>query len=80
MKKASIAAIAGAVLLLTSSVASAQVCILGVLAAAAYVNAHENRELTQKEAATCGVSYLFDKPEPKANDKPKKVARHAKPH
>jgi hypothetical protein len=78
MKKTTIAAISATILLLTSSVASAQVCVLGIFAAAAYVSAHENRELTSKEAMTCGVSYLFDKPEPKA--KPKKIARRVKHH
>lgn len=78
MKKATIAAISAAILLFTSSIASAQVCVVGILAAAAYVSAHENRELTSKEAATCGLSYLFDKPEPKPAKK--KVARHAKHH
>jgi len=76
MKTTSAAAIAAAILLVSSSIASAQVCALGLIAAAAYVSAQEHRELTSKEAMTCGISYLVDKPEPKA--KPKKVARRAR--
>ena len=79
MKKAAIAALPAAVLLFTSSMASAQFCVLGIFAAAAFVGQHENRELTSKEAMSCGLSYLFDKPEQKV--KKKKVARrHAKRH
>ena len=74
MKKAAIAALSAAVLLFTSSMASAQFCVLGIFAAAAYVGQHENRELTSKEAMSCGLSYLFDKPEQKV--KKKRVARH----
>ena len=78
MKKTGIAALAAAAFLFTSSMASAQVCIVGIFVAAAYVGQHENRELTSKEAMTCGLSYLFDKPEKKA--KKKKVARRGKRH
>ena len=81
MKKAGIAALAAAAFLFTSSMASAQVCIVGIFVAAAYVGKQENRELTSKEAATCGLSYLFDKPAAKAKTKKKKkVARRAKRH
>ncbi len=78
MKRTSVAAISAAIILFSSSIASAQVCVLGIFAAAAYVGAHENRELTSKEAMTCGISYVFDKPEPKA--KPKRIARRTKNH
>ena len=78
MKKAGIAALSAAILLFSASIASAQVCVVGIFAAAAYVSAHENRELTSKEALTCGLSYLFDKPEQKV--KPKKVAHRIKRH
>jgi hypothetical protein len=75
MKKTIVAAVAAATLLATSSGASAQVCILGVFVAAAQVGASEHRELTQKEAFSCGLSRLFEpqKPEPK-----KKEPRHKK--
>jgi hypothetical protein len=75
MKRTIVAAMAGAVLLAASSAASAQVCILGIFAVAAQVGATEHRELTQKEAFSCGLSRLFEpqKPEPK-----KKEPRHKK--
>jgi hypothetical protein len=78
MKKAAIAAISVTVLVLTSSIASAQVCAVGILFAAIYANAHENRELTSKEAMTCGLLYGTDAPAPKA----KKIVHHVKrrPH
>lgn len=81
MKKAIIATLSGTVLLFTASVASAQACILGIFVAAAYVSAHENRELTSKEAFSCGLSRLFDKPEQKPEKNPgkkKKAAHQAK--
>ncbi len=80
MRKASIAVIAAAGLLFTSSVASAQLCVLGVMAAAIYASSHDKRELTQKEAMSCGLTLGQDK----ENEKPvkpvkgKKAARTAK--
>ena len=64
-------------LVLTPAAASAQVCVVGIFAAAAYIGAQEKRELTTKEAMTCGLSYLFEakKDEPKTT---KKKARQAK--
>ena len=66
------------VLAFMPAVASAQVCVVGIFAAAAYIGAQEHRELTTKEALTCGLSYLFDnkKDEPKTTTK--KKARQAK--
>ncbi|WP_137043481.1 hypothetical protein [Pseudolabrys sp. FHR47] len=43
-----------------TAAASAQVCVLGIFGAAIYVAATEKRELTQKEAMTCGLSRMFD--------------------
>lgn len=43
-----------------TATASAQVCVLGIFGAAIYVAATEKRELTQKEAMTCGLSRMFD--------------------
>lgn len=40
---------------LTPVAASAQVCGLGIIVAAMVANAQQHRELTQKEAATCGL-------------------------
>ena len=74
MKKATIAALSAAVLLFTSSMASAQFCVLGIFAAAAYVGQHENRELTSKEAMSCGLTYLFDKPEAEGEEEKKSPA------
>ena len=64
-----------------TAAASAQVCVLGIFGAAIYVAATEKRELTQKEAMTCGLSRMFeDKKDDKAaaaKAKPKRVARRA---
>jgi hypothetical protein len=73
-----------AFLALTSTVASAQVCIVGILAAAIYASAHDHRELTPKEAATCGLAYGSEtnKPETKKKEKAArraKAKKHAKP-
>jgi hypothetical protein len=77
MKKIFMGAAAAAIgLAAMTAVASAQVCVLGIFGAAIYVAAKEKRELTQKEAMTCGVSYMFDdkKDEPK-DAKGKKTAK-----
>jgi Skp family chaperone for outer membrane proteins len=39
----------------TPVAASAQVCGLGIIDAAMVANAQQHRELTEKEAATCGL-------------------------
>ena len=62
MKITRLAVLSGAALMLTTATASAQaLCAVGIILAAGYVNAHENRELTSKEAMSCGLSYLIDK-------------------
>jgi hypothetical protein len=76
MRKTIVAAVSIAALLFTSSGASAQVCILGIFVAAAQANSHDNRELTSKEAWSCGLSYWFEAPKPT----PKKVDRRTKHH
>lgn len=53
-------AVAAIGLIASTAVASAQVCVLGIFGAAIYVAATEKRELTQKEAMTCGLSRMFD--------------------
>ena len=80
MRKTLIAAGSIAALLLTASAASAQVCVLGIMVAAATVGSQQHRELTSEEAATCGLSTLFEKPKPEEKAKKgKKVAKRAKP-
>lgn len=95
MKKAAIVttaiitvAIAG--LSFSARPASAQACVGGIIIAAFYASATENRELSAKEAATCGLLYGADrdkavkgpakKPAPKTAAKaPAKTAAKAKP-
>lgn len=62
-----------------TATASAQVCVLGIFGAAIYVAAKEKRELTQKEAMTCGVSYMFDDKKDDAKDAKGKKTAKAKP-
>jgi hypothetical protein len=74
MKKAIFAAVVGGTLLFTSSIASAQLCAVGIIGAAIIANTSEHRALTEKEAWTCGLLLGQDKPEPKV--KAKKVVYH----
>lgn len=68
MKKLTAAGLAVTGLLVTSTVASAQVlCVLPIMVSAAITAANEHRELTQKEAMWCGLYH-----EPQA---PKKVMK-----
>jgi hypothetical protein len=60
----------------TPTYASAQVCGIGVIAAALIANFRDNRELTSKEAQTCGLLLGNDK----ANEKPAKAKRNPKPN
>ncbi|MGH7879994.1 MAG: hypothetical protein ACREQD_10930 [Candidatus Binataceae bacterium] len=76
MKKTIIAAMSFAAIVFAPSGASAQVCIVGIFAAAAQANLQDNRELTAKEAWTCGLTYWFETPKPE----PKKVSRRHKRH
>jgi hypothetical protein len=71
MRKLGIAGLAIAGLLIASTVASAQICVIGIMAAAIYTSAAEHRELTSKEATTCGL--IHETPEPKL--KKKKVSK-----
>jgi hypothetical protein len=87
MKKAAIAIAIVASLLLSAKPASAQACMAGIIFAAFYANATENRELSAKEAATCGLLYGADrdkavrggKPPVAKAQKPAKTAAKAKP-
>lgn len=79
MKKTVVAAVAVAGLLFTPPPASAQVCAAFLIGKALIVNATENRELTEKEAMTCGL--LVDEKERKAMlDKKKKIAHKPEKH
>lgn len=61
MRKTFLGAASAAIgLVAMTATASAQVCVLGIFGAAIYVAATEKRELTQKEAMTCGLSRMFD--------------------
>ncbi|MGE5534202.1 MAG: hypothetical protein ACM3W7_01670 [Acidobacteriota bacterium] len=78
MGKLGIAALAGVALLAASTAASAQVCTLGTIIAAIYTNATEHRELTLKEAATCGLIHDAQAEQPKKAAHKKKIARRVK--
>ena len=62
---------------LTPTFASAQVCGIGIIAAAMVANFRDNRELTQKEANSCGLLLGQDKQNEKAGKtaKPKKAPK-----
>ncbi|MET0277720.1 MAG: hypothetical protein ABW198_05230 [Pseudorhodoplanes sp.] len=89
MKKVAIATAVIAGLLISAKPASAQVCMAGIIFAAFYANATENRELSAKEASTCGLFYGADRdkavragkaPKAKAGTKaPTKTAARARP-
>ena len=88
MKKAAIAAVVIAGLTFSTRPASAQVCIAGIFFAAFYASATENRELSAKEAATCGILYGADRDKAVRGKsvsskapakKPAKTAARAKP-
>ena len=72
--------LAGAGLIAMTAAASAQVCVLGIFGAAIYVAATEKRELTQKEAMTCGLSRLVEdkKSDEKQTAKGKKGSKAAR--
>lgn len=73
MKKKLIALPIAFAIALTPIAASAQVCGIGIIVAAMVANAQQQRELTEKEAATCGLMLGHDQ----QNVKRKKTA-HAK--
>ena len=60
----------------TPTYPSAQVCGIGIIAAALIANFKDNRELTSKEAQTCGLLLGNDK----ANEKPPKAKKNPKPN
>ncbi len=70
MKKIVIATVVIAGLAFSAKPASAQYCVAGILFAAFYANATENRELSAKEASTCGLFYGTDRDKAMRNGKP----------
>ena len=75
MKKAAIAAVVMTGLAFSAQPASAQVCIGGIFIAAFYAHATENRELSAKEAATCGLFYGADRDKAVRGGKPPVAAK-----
>jgi hypothetical protein len=73
--KMKFAALVAAAIAFTSTPVSAQVCGIGIIAAAFVANFKDNRELTSKEAQTCGLLLGQDK----ANEKPAKAKKNPKP-
>jgi hypothetical protein len=76
MKMKLAALFVAAAIAFTSIPASAQVCGIGIIAAALVANFKDNRELTSKEAQTCGLLLGQDK----ANEKPAKTKKNLKPN
>ena len=70
MKKAAFATVVIAGLTLSAQPASAQFCMAGIIFAAFYANATENRELSAKEASTCGLFYGADRDKAVRGGKP----------
>jgi hypothetical protein len=66
--------LAGAIMLAPLQ-ASAQVCGVGLIAAALTANLKENPQLTEKEARTCGLLLGNDR----ANEKPATAKKDPKP-
>lgn len=62
----------------TPVAASAQVCGIGIIVAAMVANAQEQRELTPKEAATCGLMLGQDRQNVKAKKHAHRGAKHRK--
>lgn len=88
MKKAIIAVLVIAGFAFSARPASAQACVGGIIFAAFYASMTENRELSAKEAATCGLLYGADRdkavrgssptgPKAAAKAPPKKPAKTA---
>ncbi len=70
MKKAAIATVVVAGLLFSAKPASAQACMAGIIFAAFYANATENRELSATEASTCGLFFGADRDKALRNGQP----------
>jgi len=70
MKKIVIATVVIAGLAFSAKPASAQACMAGIIFAAFYANATENRELSATEASTCGLFFGADRDKAVRNGKP----------
>lgn len=62
----------------TPVAASAQVCGIGIIVAAMVANAQQQRELTQTEAASCGLMLNRDQKNVKTKKAAHKSAKHRK--
>lgn len=78
MKIKMVALLVAAGIAFTPIAASAQVCGVGIIVAAIVANAQEHRELTAKEAATCGLMLGQDRQNVKAKKHAYKGAKHRK--
>ena len=78
MKKTIVAAVSTAFLIGATSAASAQLCMVGIFAAAIYASAAQKRELTVKEAWSCGLLLGQDQ-EAEAKAGKKKTAGKSRP-
>ena len=77
MKKSNIlACLIAAIIAFMPAYASAQICAGGLIIAALIANFKDNRELTSKEAQTCGLLLGQDK----ANEKPAKAKKNPTPN
>lgn len=78
MKKFAIfAAMSVGLLSASAQPASAQACVGGIFIAAIYASVTENRELSMKEAATCGLLYGADRDKAVKGPPKKPVAKAA---
>jgi hypothetical protein len=75
MKKLTVAGLAVTGLLITSSVASAQVCAIPLVIVGAITSVSEHRELTQKEAMFCGLYHETVPPKKAAKNKKKSAKK-----
>jgi hypothetical protein len=75
MKTKIAALLVAAAIAFTPTHAAAQICAGGLIVAALIANFKDKRELTSKEAATCGLLLGNDK----ANEKPAKAKKNPKP-
>jgi hypothetical protein len=78
MRIKTIAVLLAAGIAFTPAAASAQVCGIGIIVAAIAANAQQHRELTEKEAATCGLMLGHDQQNVKQKKHAHKHARHHK--
>jgi len=83
MKKVALAIAVITGMTLSAQPASAQLCMAGIFIAAFHANATANRELTAREAASCGLFYRAGTNQTasatKAKKQPRKTAAKARP-